>query len=216
MLDYFIILVLILWIAYKWQNSFGNKVKIQSEIDGIKYNVLVSSDQTQAANIFAKMNEIVVRLLENLKDTYITGKLIPPQSAGDYLGPYTKISPRISATKLLLARYNPDNLIENSPNNPIGDTSYTFQKGKILAMCIRDKSNQIQDENLLIFVNIHELSHIAIEDTQHSQLFWYTFRFLLWTLDCANIYKSPDFKNQAMDYCNGMNVRYNPLYDQIN
>jgi hypothetical protein len=177
-------------------------------IDGISYRV---HGGVESSTILSELNIVMVNILRNLKQIYILGKLPIPQNEID-LYEYNDIAPRITVTRNILNRYNPDNLYENSPFNALGDTSYTIQKGKILAMCIRDKEMNIEPLDKLIFVNIHELAHLGIDDIDHNQLFWHTFRFLLWSAAVSGIYYSPDFKRNPTTYCGDMNVTYNPLY----
>ena len=71
---------------------------------------------------------------------------------------------RRAAVELLLARYNQDNLAENSPRDPTGDTAYSLNKGAIVAICLRDRTrpDSIHDIEILTFVTLHDMPHIAI------------------------------------------------------
>jgi hypothetical protein len=44
--------------------------------------------------------------------------------------------------KNLLLNYNPDSIVENNPNSNV-NTSYIEDKGKVFAMCLREK-NQVK------------------------------------------------------------------------
>ena len=65
------------------------------------------------------------------------------------------------------------------------DTSYTIDK-KNIYMCLNNYTkynNQFlktpADINVLIFVFLHECSHIACRDLEHSYDFWCIFRLIL-------------------------------------
>ena len=128
---------------------------------------------------------------------------------------------RRDAVARLLARYNPDNLAENSPKDPSGDTSYTIDKGAIVAICLRERdpaasgdpaAYDIHDLDTLTFVTLHEMAHIAIEDVDHPKRFWSAFRFLLEEAEEGGVYRSPDFAAAPRYYC-GVTIDYNPRYD---
>ena len=113
------------------------------------------------------------------------------------------------AVMKLLARYNPGSLVENSPHNPEGETSYALDKGREIAMCLRDKnSGELHDLDTLTFVALHEITHIAIDAADHPAEFWDTFRKIL--IAAEPIYISPDFAASPQPYC-GLMIDYNPL-----
>jgi hypothetical protein len=142
----------------------------------------------------------------------------------------------------LLSRYNPDNLAENSPMDPQGDTAYTIDKGSVLAICLRTKSqsdlkeevscegalkngtkdcapliravaHSIHNIDILTFVTFHELAHIAIEEHDHPKRFWQAFKFILQEARLAGILLGTNYTKVPERYC-GMDVDYNPLYDK--
>jgi hypothetical protein len=122
---------------------------------------------------------------------------------------------RQQAIARLLSKYNPNNLVENSPpKKPDGDTSYIINKGKVIAICLRDnKTGQLHDLDTLTFVVLHEMAHITVEETDHPPHFWSAFRFLLEEAENAQIYYSPKYAENPQKYC-GMTINYNPRYDE--
>jgi hypothetical protein len=108
--------------------------------------------------------------------------------------------------------YNPDVIVENDPAHS-SETSYTLDKGKKIAFCLRNRKNsQLHDLHTMIFVALHEVSHIGNKAWGHSKNFWETFKFVLHEADVSGIYKSTDYRKAPIVYC-GLNVTYNPLYD---
>lgn len=179
--------------------------KIKSSVDGMEYLVHPGDECHSAADTLAKLNSIVIMLMAHLRKKYIRSK---------YKDMYPE---RHKAVKNLLSRYNPDNLTENSPNDPEGDTAYSLDKGAIVAICIRDKRpehfGQIHDIGILTFVTIHEMAHIAIDAFDHPPEFWSTFKFLLNEAHDAGIFTSPDYRRNPVHYC-GMKVDYSPVWDR--
>ena len=199
-------------------NNYLNKATpIVSTVDGKEYKVHQNLDNPQsAANILAIINETIIELLTYIKYKYIAGLSRQPLNTNSFTNSFTNSStnPRVIAIQKILDRYNPDNLIENSPLDTNGDTSYTMDKGSIIAFCLRDKKKTHSLHNLpmLLFVAIHELAHVAIDANDHPPDFWSTFKWLLLEAEEAGIYQSPNFANTPYDYC-GMNVDYNPRFD---
>jgi len=184
---------------------------VRSAVDGLQYRVhLVHGNSNDAANTMAELNRRSVELMRHLRDKYLRGPRKGHSAARDH------------AVRRLLGFYNPDNLAENSPRDPEGDTSYTIDKGAILALCLREKDpsksgdvnkHDIHDLNTLTFVTLHELTHIAIEDRDHPNRFWRAFKFILEDAVEAGLIEPVDYEQTSTVYC-GMDIDYNPLFDQ--
>jgi hypothetical protein len=181
---------------------------LPSSVDGLPYRVHTShADAQKAADVMAQINQRAVMLMRHLRGKYARGT---PEGSGLPPGSWDK---RAAATRRLLNRYNPDNLAENSPLDPSGDTSYTIDKGSVLALCLRSREDHnLHDFDTLMFVALHEMAHIATDVTDHPPEFWSTFRWLLDEARDARIFAAPDFNRYPTTYC-GMLVRHNPQYD---
>ena len=209
-----LILIVIVLVNSVWWNgnnfTLGRTSEIHSNIDGLPYRVhLIHEDSSQAADTMAELNRRAIDLMRHLRQKYLRGST---------LGAFPE---REHATKRLLGLYNPDNLAENSPRDPKGDTSYTIDKGAILALCLREKNpaqsrdpqvHDIHDLEMLMFVTLHELTHIAIEDIDHPLRFWRAFKFILEEAIQYGILQGVDYKRYPTVYC-GLVINYNPLYD---
>ena len=58
-------------------------------------------------------------------------------------------------------------------------TSYSVNKGEELVFCVRSKkTGKIHDLNLLMYVALHEIAHIACPEQGHTPLFKKIFAFL--------------------------------------
>ena len=76
----------------------------------------------------------------------------------------------------------------------------------------KNDSNNLIDEHTLMFVSIHELSHIMTKSIGHKQEFWDNFKFLLENAKDAGIHNPEDYKRAPKKYC-GMKIQDNPYFD---
>lgn len=201
--------VVAIFYAARWQRRRGDTFTIEqtspraSSVDGQNYLVHEGHPGAQgAANKLAQLNGRVVELLRFLRQRYVRGP------AGD------QHPERRAAVERMLARYNQDNLAENSPRDPSGDTAYSDNKGAIVAICLRDRSSpdELHDIGVLTFVTLHEMTHIAIDVADHPPEFWRTFRFLLEAAEEARIFVSPRYADRPVTYC-GVPVDFSPRWD---
>jgi hypothetical protein len=95
-------------------------------------------------------------------------------------------------------------------------TAYSENKGEKLAFCLnkeRQGETNMIDEHTLMFVAIHELSHIATKSIGHKTEFWDNFKFLLENAKECGVHKPKDYKEKPAQYC-GMDIKDNPYYDK--
>lgn len=195
----YILIVCILIIYFKNVETeyFTNK-QVESNIDKRKYKVVGGfKDNETAANKMAFLNKFVFNFLRFLKTKFIINKkgLLIEQNF----------------VKRILQNYNPDVIFENNPK-PGEDTSYVINKGQEFAICLRNKTNnEFHENNLLIFVVIHELSHLGTIDYGHEYEFWSWFKFMLIQATEAGLYIPVDYSKQNETYC-GMDVSFNPMF----
>ena len=115
--------------------------------------------------------------------------------------------------KRLINGYNPKEIYETLPTSEY--TAYSENKGEKLAFCLDTEKNnkgKLIDVNTLMYVALHELSHIASKSIGHTDEFWDNFKFLITESKEIGIYKPIDYKNNNTKYC-GMNITDNPYYD---
>jgi hypothetical protein len=183
--------------------------------DGATYRVHPAHrDPRGAADRLAMMNERLVALMRVLRQKYARD----PEACRRY-------PRRCAAVRNLLRRYDANKLAENSPLDPSGDTSYVINKGKLLALCLRERpagggcadgSCAVDVDflglDLLTFVSIHELTHMAIDALDHPKEFWQTFAWLLKEAEAARILAPARYDLRPAMYC-GLKVDYTPAYD---
>jgi len=179
--------------------------------DGAWYRVHTGyGDPERAAATLAELNKRALRLMRHLRGRY-----------AQHGSPE-----RRHAVALMLRRYNPDSLAENSPLSGNADTSYTLDKGALVALCLRERDPKrsgdparydVEDIDLLTFVMLHEMGHVATDtapgEDAHSPNFWATFKFLLEEADMLGfgMHRAVNAR-KPRKYC-GMSVAYNPLHD---
>jgi hypothetical protein len=192
-LGYFIVGVVIVVCIYVYiDNADSFQLKcIVSTVDGNKYCVREREKVKQAADLLAKMTEKCKELVA------FVGKKYPEQEN----------------VKRLVAGFNPKKIMETLPTSSY--TAYSENKGEKLAFCLNKKkedNNKLIDESTLLFVAIHELSHIMTKSIGHKSEFWANFKFLLENAKEAGIHTPVDYKKTPQEYC-GMKIHDNPYYD---
>jgi hypothetical protein len=114
--------------------------------------------------------------------------------------------------KRLVKNFNPQKVKEILPTSKY--TAYSENKGEKLAFCTTTtkKGNKLIDKNTLMFVALHELSHIATKSIGHTTEFWENFKYLIQNAEKINIYKPVNYKEKPKEYC-GMTITDSPYYD---
>jgi hypothetical protein len=167
-----------------------------SDVDGKSYTVKKHFDDHQAAsNILARLNSINKTIIDHMEKKYNDTK--DEDSVG-----------------FLAENYNGDVLSEHTPRTTT-NTSYVLNKGDLIKLCLRDpKTKKIHDFQTILFVNLHELSHLLDREYGHNKSFWDSFRVILKEAIELGIYEPKDYKNNNVQYC-GLTITSSPLYDKM-
>ena len=189
----FILIIFIIIVAIKvyMQSDSFNLRCIISDVNGNKYCVRDRSKLQLAANRLAHINNRMNKLVTHL------GKKYPDKEN----------------VKKLVNGYNPQKIYETLPTSEY--TAYSENKGEKLAFCLDTEKNstgRLIDLNTLMYVALHELSHVATKSIGHTDEFWQNFKFLITEAKEIDIYNPVDYKKQSARYC-GMNITDNPYYD---
>ena len=192
-LGYIIIFVFLVWCLYiyiKDNEDFQLKC-IVSDVDGNKYCVRERDKLQEAADLLATITEKCKKLVKYMGEKH----------------------PNDNNVKQLVEKFNPKKIMETLPTSSY--TAYSENKGEKIAFCLnktkKGESNMI-DEHTLMFVAIHELSHIATKSIGHKSEFWDNFKFLLENAKESGIHEPLDYKSSPQEYC-GMKISDNPYYD---
>ena len=185
-----IILIIVVVIRIYNESDYFNLKCIISSKDGKKYCVRERAKLELAADRLADVNIKMEKLVK-------------------YVG---KKYPERGNVQRLVKGYNPKQIYETLPTSEY--TAYSQNKGEKLAFCLDTEKNggSLIDPNTLLFVAIHELSHIATESVGHTPEFWQNFKFMLQEAKEINIYEPEDYKKEPKRYC-GMDINDNPYFD---
>jgi len=162
--------------------------KIESTSNGKKYYVRNLPDKVEASNKLASIGDSLSKLIISLD--------INDKEKGDDI-------------KRLIDSFNPEYITENIPGSMY--VAYSVNKGEELSICLREKETEkFIDNNIIIFVAIHELAHIMTKETGHTPLFWDNMKYLLEKASLAGIYLAQDYSKDPVIYC-GMEINATPL-----
>lgn len=189
----FILFIFILLVAFKiYRNSDSFNLRcIISDVNGNTYCVRDRSKLEFAANRLANINIKMNKLVSHVGEKY----------------------PEKENVKRLVAGYNPQKIYETLPTSEY--TAYSENKGEKLAFCLDTEKNsqgRLIDINTLMYVALHELSHIATKSIGHTDEFWDNFKFLITEAKEIGVYNPVNYKKEPARYC-GMNITDNPYYD---
>jgi hypothetical protein len=195
------ILVLITLNGFDSLESFVTSKRVCNSVDNHCYKVVGKYNHTdEASKLLAYLNMFSIKLMRHLRKKYVYNN--------------SEESRKVFAVKYLLKNYNPDNIIENAPISDV-NTSYVDDKGKVFALCLREKAsgeNNFHTKELLEFVTLHEMSHMATTSFGHELEFWETFKFIIKEAELANLHIPVNYKKYPIVYCS-LKVDYNPYFD---
>ena len=162
--------------------------KIESSVNGNKYYVRDLPDRNEAADKLARIGDSLKSLIDSLD------------------GEDKEKNEDISRLK---GSFNPEHITENIPGSIY--VAYSVNKGEELSLCIREKNTEVfMDDNIILFVAIHELSHIMTSETGHTPLFWDNMKYLLEKASSIGIYTPVDYSKNPETYC-GMEINSTPM-----
>jgi hypothetical protein len=167
--------------------------QVKSNIDGQTYKVRDMPDKQAAADLMAK-----TRLKMKKLKLYVEDKF-----------------PDKPQVKQLAKNFDADahRLGESTPDDEF--TSFSVNKGESVQFCLRQRegSNEsLVDENVIMFVAIHEMGHIITPTVGHGPDFWNNFAWLLEQAETLGIYTPQNFSMHPVAYC-GMKITDEPKYD---
>lgn len=182
--EYILIFVVIIVIYLGIFYNYGKLSYVESYYDGKEYLVQNTSHKQESAILLSQVTERLFYLrnylIENI-DNY--------PDYQEYINLLSK-----NFTKQRTQIYEGD-----GENNL---TSYSVNKGEELVFCLRSKErNKLHDINLLMYVAIHEMAHMACPEIGHGLLFKKIFRFLTEEAIKLNLYIKEDYSENPVEYC---------------
>ena len=189
--EIFIIVIVLLYLGFNVKEHFSEVEYVVSTVDKRKYLVRNLPDSLEAANLLAKLNIRMTKLINHLSEKYPDDKDI----------------------KQLKKNYRPDSISEGKDD--ANYTSYSINKGEQIVFCIRsrDANNKLEDINTLMFVATHELAHLMTSSVGHTPQFWENFRRILEEAVTLGLYTKVDYSKEPQSYC-GIKITSTVLKDE--
>lgn len=125
----------------------------------------------------------------------------------------------LSEIDRLKERTNVGNIIENSKTNN-KYVAVSINKGEYILLNLNNSQSDaggLVDYDTLMFVVLHELSHVVTEEyhnnpkEQHSLTFYRNYKWLLDSAVEIGIYRPKDFTKEPVQYA-GLTIKSNPYY----
>lgn len=185
-LNFIIILVLLFFLYYYYSQTHHFPVTyVKSDIDDNFYLVRDLPDKQEASNLLGKIKK-------NIFD--LTNYLVKNKNLESFK-PYEKYIDQLN-TRIQNV------VIQESADNGLY-TSYSINKGEQIVFCIRSRNNlnKLHDLNLVMYVALHELAHVACPEFGHTDLFKRIFAFIATEAVKIKIYTKIEFEKNNMEYC---------------
>ena len=168
-------------------------VDVKSTVDGRTYKVRDMPDKQKAADLLASVRRKMEKLYNIVKEKF----------------------PNKAQVRQWIANFqpSPERFLEATPDAE--HTSYSVNKGEKIHLCLRQRQGQNEtliEENVMVFVALHEMAHVVTPSLGHDPEFWNNFGWLLKQAEANGIYHYQDFKSQPVAYC-GMHITDAPAYD---
>ena len=181
--EFIIILTLIISVVIFMKIQHNDLIYIKSTINDKKYLVRDNEDSDKAANLLAVLDNNIQTLRTHLYDNKKTK--------------YKKYEKYIDQ---LNRKIKYCVISESIPGSSY--TSYSVNKGEEIVFCLRSKKNdKLHIINLLMYVALHELSHVACPEWGHTPLFKDIFSFITEVAISINLYEKIHFDENPEEYC---------------
>ena len=168
-------------------------VDVKSSVDNRTYKVRDMPDKQKAADLLAIVRMKMEKLYMIVKEKF----------------------PNKAQVRQWIANFqpSPERFLEATPDAE--HTSYSVNKGEKIHLCLRQRQGQnetLMEENVMVFVALHEMAHVVTPSLGHDPEFWNNFGWLLKQAEANGIYHYQDFKARPIAYC-GMHITDAPAYD---
>lgn len=158
-------------------NIFDDRILVLSTVDNSYYKVRKSKQQKKVANRLAicksKMNRILSHTVETRE-----GSEIDRLKLKAFEIPIEELSQRYE-----------------------GEAAYSVNKGARIGICVKDKRNEFEDENTMIFVLCHEYAHVMTNEWGHTEKFWKNMKILLQVAEEIGVYEYQNYNKKTENYC---------------
>lgn len=179
--------VVVMSLMMNYDSSKYDMSYVQSNINQENYLVRNIEDKQEASDKLARVHEQLKKVVDHMIKKYPEDKRV-----------------------LRLKKFYSTTLSE--ADGASTTTSYSINKGDKIVLCIRMKnsSQSLVEDNVVMFVALHELAHIMTTSIGHTDEFWKNFEFLLRNAQKDGYYKCIDFQRTPQDYC-GITISSSPV-----
>jgi len=175
------IIIIFIYILYFIKK---NRLTLVEANNNVKFMVYNDKNKVESANLLATLVDRMYKLRNNL----INNKKN-----------YKEYEQYID---LLEKNFNNERtyIYENIPDSDL--TSFTINKGEELGFCLKSKiTGKFHNINLLMYVAIHEMAHMACPETGHGELFKKVFLFLTEKAIDMGLYTKINYEINNVEYC---------------
>jgi hypothetical protein len=168
-------------------------VEVKSTVDNQIYKVRALPDRQEAADLIARIRIRLAKFTEYLE------KKFPDK------GQVQRMVKNFRA--------DPNRFLEATPD--AAHTSYSVNKGEQIHLCLREREGNneaLVNEDVMMFVALHELAHSITNTIGHGPDFWNNFGWLLKEAENNGFYKYQNFNARPVSYC-GVSITDQPKYD---
>lgn len=183
---FIITLIIVCAIIYAYFSyQYPDMTYVKSDIDNNYYLVRNEPDKEKAANTLASIRTDIISLSDNL---YSNKDKDENKEYKEYI---TTLHDKIK--DIILTESTQDSEY----------TSYSINKGEQIVFCLRVKNelSELHDKNLVMYVVLHEISHVACPEYGHGPLFQKIFAFLTKNAINIQLYQKIDFDKNPQLYC---------------
>jgi hypothetical protein len=173
----FIVFIMVIIMVMYVRSYYGEVEIVSAPDDGRRYVVRKLPDARQAAKLLARINAKLSKLVQHMIAKF----------------------PNDPAVRRLHDNYNPEALSEGG--HEVGYTSYSVNKGEKIVMCLRQPDESFVEENVLVYVAVHELGHLMTDEVGHTPKFWANFKRLAAEAIEIGVYVKVDFGGKPQPYC---------------
>lgn len=168
--------------AYAYVQGSNSEVEyVRSNVDGRQYLVQKikqkGAGSSEAADALGKISSDIEALIRHMQEKYPTDE----------------------RTHLMAKRFDPSSVSEGSAHS--GYTSYAVGKGQKLVLCLRQTDDSLAPVNVVFYVALHELAHLATKEIGHGPVFWTNFKWILKEAIAIGIYKKQDYSKDPQPFC---------------
>ncbi len=161
----------------------NNVIYVETK-SGVKY--LVNNDNTK--NEKSQLLSKIVENMYSLKNHMIKNINNFPEYK-DYIN---QLSNNFNESRTVIYETDPESNL----------TSYSVNKGEELSFCLKSKKDgNVHELNLMMYVAIHEMAHIACPEIGHGDLFKKIFKKLIEEAIIIGIYNKTNFSENPVEYC---------------